>query len=88
MILYDSFAATNAGDTKTRDSVRVNYAGGDSASLDRETYFGKVYRTMDFPVVFGSASEPLSGAIYVVGCGNSTGDGYGKFVSRVRYVDE
>ncbi len=89
VILYDSFAGTEAGDSKSRDSVRVNYAGGAGTVSDREAYFGKVYRTMEFPVVFGTGTEPLSGAVYVVTCGKEAGlQGYGKFVSRVRYVDE
>ena len=91
IILYDSFAATTAGDTKTRDSVRVNYAGGDSALnvTDSEVYFGKVYRTMELPVVYsGDASGvPLSGALYVV-CSGRGRSGKQKFLSRVRYVDE
>ncbi len=89
VILYDSFGGTEAGDSKSRDSLRVNYAGagGDVGIRDREIYFGKVYRTMEFPVIFGTASEPLSGAIYVVCCGTQDRKS-GKFVSRVRYVDE
>ncbi len=90
VILYDSFAASEAGDSKSRDSVRVNYAGGVAPSSDREVIYGKVYRTMDFPVIFGGLStEPISGSIYVVTCGKEpTTAGYGKFLSRVRYVDE
>ncbi len=88
-ILYDSFGGTEAGDSDSRDSLRVNYAGagGDPGIRDREIYLGKVYRTMEFPVIFGTSNQPLSGAIYVVCCGNQDRMS-GKFVSRVRYVDE
>lgn len=89
VILYDSFAATTAGEGKTRDSVRVNYSTGAGGITDAEIYFGKVYRTMELPVVYSGdlADVPLSGAIYVVCCGKGS-PGKEKFLTRVRYVDE
>lgn len=95
VVLYDSFGATEAGDSKSRDSVRVNYGTGESGtSKDNEVYFGKVYRTMDFPCIFSEEFDrPITGAVYVVTAGNQGGSGSGSgnsgtFCSRVRYVDE
>lgn len=93
VVLYDSFGGSEAGDSSSRDSLRVNYATGVSGtSKDNEVYFAKAYRTMDFPCIFAEdIDRPITGALYVVTAGNqatTTSGASGTFCSRVRYIDE
>ncbi len=93
VILYDNYDCTEQGDGKKNSSCRtvVSVIGGGSGELS-EVSSGAVYRTMDMDCVFGLTNEPITGAIYVVTCGGATSadttPANGKWVTRVRYVDE
>ncbi len=91
VILYDNYDCSEQGDGKKNSSCRtvVSEIGGTSLA---EISSGAVYRTMDMDCVFGLTNEPITGAIYVVTCGSAaatdTDSTNGKWVTRVRYVDE
>ncbi len=91
IILYDNYDCTEQGDGKKNSSCRTVVS---SLSTDEvsEISSGAVYRTMDMDCVFGLTNEPITGAIYVVTQGSqsatSTDGRTGKWVTRVRYVDE
>ncbi len=93
IILYDNYDCTEQGDGKKNSSCRTVVSAITSSGTQlSEIYSGAVYRTMDMDCVFGLTNEPITGAIYVVTCGSglaaTTSSEDGKWVTRVRYVDE
>ncbi len=89
VILYDNYDCSEQGDGKKNSSCRSLISGLDTLT---EIQSGAVYRTMDMDCVFGLTNEPITGAIYMVTCGGRSSATFepidGKWVTRVRYVDE
>ena len=90
IILYDNFDATDAGDGLKQSSCRYQFVASTDTYTD-EAISGKVYRKLNMEAIFGVTDAPITGALYVVTCGGGTPgetDPDGKWVTRVRYVDE
>ncbi len=92
IILYDNYDCTETGDGKKNSSCRGLISKLEGGNEVEEIQSGAVYRTMDMDCVFGATNEPITGAIYVVTSGGNasatTSPNEGKWVTRVRYVDE